>query len=51
MCRVAKDYLMIPAAEVSVKRLFSEWRYLRDLRQHSMSPETIKAEMLSQHKY
>jgi len=51
MSQVARDYLIIPPAEVNVKRLFSEGRDLLGLRRHSMSPETMKAVMLSRYEY
>jgi hypothetical protein len=49
--QVARDYLIIPLAEVDVKRLFSKGHDLQSLRQHSMLLKTMKAVMLSRYKY
>jgi hypothetical protein len=51
MSQVARDYLPIPPAEVDVERLFSEGRNLTGLRRHSMSPETMKAVIMSRYEY
>jgi hypothetical protein len=51
MSQVAKDYLLIPPAEVDVERLFNEGRDLLGLRRHSMSPETMRAVMFARYEY
>jgi len=51
MSQVARDYLAVPLAEVDVKRLFSIGRDLLGLRRHCMSPETMKAVLLSRNEY
>ena len=42
MAAAARDYLAIPAAEVSVERLFSRGRDLLGLRRHSLKGETMR---------
>jgi hypothetical protein len=49
--QVARDYLIIPLAEVDVESLFSKGRDLHSIRRHSMLPETMKAVMLSRYEY
>ena len=49
MSQVAQDYLLIQAAEVDVKRLFSRGRDLIGLCQHSLADETIKVLMILMH--
>ena len=51
MSQVAQDYLAVPLAEVDVKRLFSTSRDLLGLLRHCMSPETMKAVLLSRNEY
>lgn len=46
MAAAARDYLAIPAAEVSVERLFSRGRDLLGLRRHSLKGETMRKMML-----
>jgi len=42
MTKAARDYLAIPASEVSVERLFSSGRDMIGVRQFSLSPETMR---------
>jgi hypothetical protein len=42
MAAAARDYLSIPASEVSVERLFSNGRDMIGLRRYSLSPETMR---------
>jgi hAT family protein len=51
MSRVARDYLAVQSSEVSVERLFSKGRDMIGLRRHSLSPETMKAIMVSRDAY
>ena len=51
MAAAARDYLAIPAAEVSVERLFSSGRDLLGLRRQSMSSETMRLLMLLKDMY
>jgi hypothetical protein len=46
MSRVARDYLPIPPAKVDCERLFSTSRGLLGLRQHTITPETMKGVLL-----
>jgi hypothetical protein len=46
MAAAARDYLVIPAAEVAVERLFSRGRDLLGLRRHSLNVETMRRVML-----
>lgn len=47
----ARDYLAIPAAEVSVERLFSRARDLLGLRRHSLNGETMRRLVLLRDTY
>jgi len=42
MARAARDYLLVPAAEVGVERLFSGARDVLGLRRHSLNAETMR---------
>ncbi len=42
MAKAARDYLAIPASEVSVERLFSSGRDMIGLRRFSLSSETMR---------
>jgi hypothetical protein len=42
MAAAARDYLAIPASEVSVERLFSSRRDMIGLRRYSLSPGIIR---------
>ena len=46
MAAAARDYLAIPASEVSVERLFSAGRDLLGIRRHSMKADTMRMLML-----
>jgi hypothetical protein len=46
MAAAARDYLAIPASEVSVERLFSSGRDVLGVRRHSMNGETMRILML-----
>jgi hypothetical protein len=46
MAAAARDYLAIPASEVSVERLFSSGRDILGVRRHSMNGETMRILML-----
>jgi hypothetical protein len=46
MAAAARDYLAIPAAEVSVERLFSAGRDILGVRRYSMKGETMRFLML-----
>ena len=46
MSQVARDYLLIQAAEVDVERLFSSGRDRIGLRRHSLSIEAMRALMI-----
>jgi hAT family C-terminal dimerisation region len=51
MAAAARDCLAIPAAEVSVERLFSGGRDMLGLRRHSMSAETMRVLVLLKDMY
>jgi hypothetical protein len=46
MYAIARDYLVIPGAEVNVERLFNMGRDLLGLRRVSMKGETMRAIMI-----
>jgi len=51
MSQVARDYLLIPPAEVDCERFFCLSRDLLCLRQHTIAPETMKGVLLVQDQY
>ena len=51
MAAAARDYLAIPASEVTVKRLFSKGRDLLDLRRHSLNAGTMRKLILLRDMY
>lgn len=51
MVAAAKDYLAIPASEVTIKRLFNKGRDLLGLQRHSLSAETIRKPILLRDMY
>lgn len=51
MSAAARDFLAIPATEVSVERVFSECRGLLNDNRHSLKGNTIRALMLSRDMY
>jgi hypothetical protein len=46
MFLIARDYLLIPKAEVDVKRLFNVTRDILGLRQTSLRADTLRALIL-----
>lgn len=51
MAAAARDYLAIPASEVSVERLFSKGRDVIGIRRHSMTADTMRMLMLMDNAY
>jgi hypothetical protein len=49
MAAAARDYLAVPASEVSCERLFSAGRDLIGLRRHSLHPKTMRQLALLRH--
>jgi hypothetical protein len=51
MAAAARDYLAIPASEVSVERQFSKGRDVIGIRRHSMTADTMRMLMLMDSAY
>lgn len=51
MAAAARDYLAIPASEVSVERLFNAGRDILGIRRHSINSETMRMLMLMDNVY
>jgi hypothetical protein len=49
MARVARDFLGIPSASVSVERIFNFGRDQFGIRRHCLSPETLQQLMVVKH--